>query len=205
MTTPSWSVVGSARGFSAVDRDDLTGDERRGIGGQEENRLCDLVRLANTAERHTGRKRHLAFRGAGEGRGALYLMLQNRIYRGEITHKGKSYPGEHPAIIDQPLWDEVQAGSCPKPGRAGNWHAHKVPESPERPCVRRERRAPDANLCDQEGNALPILCLFVSCERSNREPCRRVAPTGRRSRRIGNRHASQPFCRSRSASRCGRH
>jgi site-specific DNA recombinase len=42
-------------------------------------------------------------------RGALYLMLQNRIYRGEITHKGKSYPGEHPAIIDQPLSDEVQA------------------------------------------------------------------------------------------------
>jgi len=42
-------------------------------------------------------------------RGALYLMLQNRIYRGEITHKGKSYQGEHPAIIDQPLWDEVQA------------------------------------------------------------------------------------------------
>ena len=42
-------------------------------------------------------------------RGALYLMLQNRIYRGETTHKGKSYPGEHPAIIDQPLWDKVQA------------------------------------------------------------------------------------------------
>ncbi len=42
-------------------------------------------------------------------RGALYLMLQNRIYRGEITHKGNSYPGEHPAIIEQPLWDEVQA------------------------------------------------------------------------------------------------
>jgi site-specific DNA recombinase len=42
-------------------------------------------------------------------RGALYLMLQNRIYRGEITHKGQSYPAEHPAIIDQPLWDEVQA------------------------------------------------------------------------------------------------
>jgi hypothetical protein len=42
-------------------------------------------------------------------RGALYLMLQNRIYRGAIAHKGTSYPGEHPAIIDQPLWDEVQA------------------------------------------------------------------------------------------------
>ena len=42
-------------------------------------------------------------------KGALYLMLQNRTYRGETTHKGKSYPGEHPAIIDQPLWDKVQA------------------------------------------------------------------------------------------------
>src|SRR5262249_806079 len=42
-------------------------------------------------------------------RGALYLMLQNRVYRGEITHKGNSYPGEHPAIIEQQLWEEVQA------------------------------------------------------------------------------------------------
>jgi len=41
-------------------------------------------------------------------RGALYLMLQNRIYRGEITHKGNAYPGEHPAIVDKTLWDEVQ-------------------------------------------------------------------------------------------------
>jgi site-specific DNA recombinase len=42
-------------------------------------------------------------------RGALYLMLQNRIYRGEITHKGNAYSGEHPAIVDQELWDQVQA------------------------------------------------------------------------------------------------
>jgi DNA invertase Pin-like site-specific DNA recombinase len=42
-------------------------------------------------------------------RGALYLMLQNRIYRGEIVHKQQSYLGEHEPIIDQPLWDAVQA------------------------------------------------------------------------------------------------
>jgi DNA invertase Pin-like site-specific DNA recombinase len=42
-------------------------------------------------------------------RGALYLMLQNRIYRGEITHRGNAYPGEHPAIVDETLWDAVQA------------------------------------------------------------------------------------------------
>jgi len=41
-------------------------------------------------------------------RGALYLMLQNRLYRGEIVHKGRSHPGEHPPIIDQPLWNTVQ-------------------------------------------------------------------------------------------------
>src|SRR5215469_15485062 len=42
-------------------------------------------------------------------RGALYLLLQNRIYRGEIVHKGQSHPGEHEPIIAQPLWDAVQA------------------------------------------------------------------------------------------------
>src|ERR1700676_2844251 len=42
-------------------------------------------------------------------RGALYLMLQNRIYRGEIVHKERSYPGEHTPIVDQELWDMVQA------------------------------------------------------------------------------------------------
>jgi hypothetical protein len=42
-------------------------------------------------------------------RGALYLLLQNRLYRGEIVHNGQSHPGEHAPIIDQPLWDAVQA------------------------------------------------------------------------------------------------
>ena len=36
-------------------------------------------------------------------------MLQNRIYRGEIVHKAQSHLGEHTPIIDQPLWDAVQA------------------------------------------------------------------------------------------------
>ena len=41
-------------------------------------------------------------------RGALYHMLQNRLYRGEIVHKDKAYPGAHDAIIDDSLWNEVQ-------------------------------------------------------------------------------------------------
>jgi hypothetical protein len=35
--------------------------------------------------------------------------LQNRLYRGEIVYNGQSHPGEHTPIIDQPLWDAVQA------------------------------------------------------------------------------------------------
>src|SRR5439155_14422899 len=42
-------------------------------------------------------------------RGALYLMLQNRIYRGEIVHKHQCYPGEHTPIVDRATWETVQA------------------------------------------------------------------------------------------------
>ena len=41
-------------------------------------------------------------------RGALYKLLQNRIYRGETVHKDKSYPGKHDAIVAASLWDQVQ-------------------------------------------------------------------------------------------------
>ncbi len=41
-------------------------------------------------------------------RGALYLLLQNRLYRGEVAHKGSVYPGQHDAIVDAELWQTVQ-------------------------------------------------------------------------------------------------
>ncbi len=40
-------------------------------------------------------------------RGALYRLLGNRLYRGEIVHKDKSYPGQHDAIIEEALWGQV--------------------------------------------------------------------------------------------------
>lgn len=42
-------------------------------------------------------------------RGALFHMLRNRIYCGEIPHKGQTYPGQHSAIIEPALFDAVQA------------------------------------------------------------------------------------------------
>lgn len=38
----------------------------------------------------------------------LYKMLRNPLYIGVIRHKGKGYPGEHPAIIDAGLWGQAQ-------------------------------------------------------------------------------------------------
>ena len=42
-------------------------------------------------------------------RGALYVLLQNRIYVGDMVHKGKAYPGLHEAIIDRDLFGRVEA------------------------------------------------------------------------------------------------
>ena len=41
-------------------------------------------------------------------RGALYTLLQNHLYRGEIAHRDNIYPGQHEAIIDADLWQAVQ-------------------------------------------------------------------------------------------------
>ncbi|MBE0455547.1 MAG: recombinase family protein [Roseovarius sp.] len=45
--------------------------------------------------------------GALIDKGYLYRVLNNRVYRGEAVHKGTAYPGEHEAIIDARLWDQV--------------------------------------------------------------------------------------------------
>ena len=41
-------------------------------------------------------------------RGALYALLSNPIYVGEIAHKGARYPGQHQAILDRETWDSAQ-------------------------------------------------------------------------------------------------
>lgn len=50
-----------------------------------------------------------SYGGKSLARGALYHMLQNRFYHGEIVHKAQAYPGEHEPIIDEGLWQKVQA------------------------------------------------------------------------------------------------
>lgn len=42
-------------------------------------------------------------------KGFLYRVLNNRIYIGDVVHKGTRYPGEHEAIIGTELWDAVHS------------------------------------------------------------------------------------------------
>ncbi len=61
--------------------------------------------------------------GAPFRAGHLNKLLNNRIYIGEISHKGKSFPGEHAPIIDRAVWDAVQgqlAANAPPRSRSAN-------------------------------------------------------------------------------------
>ena len=42
------------------------------------------------------------------GRGALYELLANPIYLGEIRHRKVRHPGQHLAIVDRAVWEKVQ-------------------------------------------------------------------------------------------------
>jgi site-specific DNA recombinase len=46
--------------------------------------------------------------GAVYSRGALYHLLKNRIYIGEIVHRKQCYTGKHQAIVPRKLWDQVE-------------------------------------------------------------------------------------------------
>lgn len=41
-------------------------------------------------------------------RGTLYHLLSNRIYLGQMVHKGEYFAGEHSPIVSTELWDAVQ-------------------------------------------------------------------------------------------------
>jgi site-specific DNA recombinase len=76
--------------------------------------LGTVRRLKEAADREgltTKRRRQSSGGITGGGpftRGHLYQLLSNRLYVGEVTHKGMSYPGRHEAVIDPEMFDAVQ-------------------------------------------------------------------------------------------------
>lgn len=63
-------------------------------------------------------------------KGAVYKILNNRLYIGEITHKGVAYPGEHEAIIDRQTWDRVHAVLEGNAARQGSSQARVAAPAP---------------------------------------------------------------------------
>ena len=51
------------------------------------------------------------------GRGHLYQILSNPIYAGKIRHHKKVFKGQHPAIIEPDIWEEVQQRLIKASGR----------------------------------------------------------------------------------------
>jgi DNA invertase Pin-like site-specific DNA recombinase len=51
---------------------------------------------------------------------ALYKILNNPIYVGDIRFKGTCYPGEHQAIITRSEWEAAQSALASKPNGARN-------------------------------------------------------------------------------------
>jgi len=73
---------------------------------------CVAKLKADLDQQRLGSKVRISRRGRTSGgkpysRGALYHLLQNRLYLGEVIHRHQSYPGEHEAIISPELWTQV--------------------------------------------------------------------------------------------------
>ena len=65
--------------------------------------------------------------GVRFGRGALYQMLANPIYVGEIRHKKISYPGQHEPIVERAQWQRVQEMLKQRAARQGGDTTRRTP------------------------------------------------------------------------------
>ena len=63
-------------------------------------------------------------------RGALYHLLSNPIYLGEIRHKQERHPGQHEAIVSRALWERVQERLRDRAARRGEGRKTEAPRSP---------------------------------------------------------------------------
>jgi DNA invertase Pin-like site-specific DNA recombinase len=63
-------------------------------------------------------------------RGALYHLLANPIYLGEIRHKHERHPGQHQAIVSRELWARVQQRLRDQGVRRGEGRKTEAPSSP---------------------------------------------------------------------------
>jgi site-specific DNA recombinase len=63
-------------------------------------------------------------------RGALYHLLSNPIYLGEIRHKRERHPGQHETIVSRELWERVQQSLRDRGVRSGEGGKTEASGSP---------------------------------------------------------------------------
>lgn len=69
---------------------------------------ADARRLGLLTRQRTGVDGR-TYGGQPFSRGHLYRILKNPLYVGRIPHKGQSYPGGHPGLVEVATWEAVQA------------------------------------------------------------------------------------------------
>ena len=72
----------------------------------ELKRYLDQKRIRTKARTAASGRR---FEWEPYARGGLYKLLRNEVYIGKIAHRGQSYDGQQPAIIEPEIWDKVSA------------------------------------------------------------------------------------------------
>jgi site-specific DNA recombinase len=162
---------------------------RRYLALKSVHALRDELADAGITSKRRLRPDGTEYGGQKFSRGALYLILQNRLYRGEVTHKGQSYRGEHPAIVDKPLWEEVQTAL------AANRVDRETGVRANHPSLLTGMVFDDAGerltpTHGEEGNALPLLCFDLAHHRGKKNSFQRPADPGRQFGRPGDRQAS---------------
>ncbi len=112
-------------------------------------------------------------------RGALYLMLQNRLYQGDIVHQGVAYQGQHEAILDLELWQIVQNKLAVHRQERALAVGAEAPSLVGRFDRRCRRQSDDADPRHKGGQAIPLLRLGIpSGGRSPASPERNARPGG---------------------------
>jgi DNA invertase Pin-like site-specific DNA recombinase len=83
--------------------------------------ILSAVKVSKKGHRHGGQP---------FSRGALYHLLSNPVYVGEIKHKRERYPGQHEPVIGRELWERVQQqlkGRAVRNGEGGKTEAIRSP------------------------------------------------------------------------------
>ncbi|MEO6928775.1 MAG: recombinase family protein, partial [Casimicrobiaceae bacterium] len=70
--------------------------------------LRDELKAQGLRSKRRSTKAGGTYGGCAMTSGALFTILTNPVYRGEIRHRGVCYPGQHDAIVPEELWNAAQ-------------------------------------------------------------------------------------------------